>query len=240
MSNASWRPASSSSSRLTPLRSLRRSTARPAMARPCASIGRPASVVSVIANASPCARSASTASSIARALPASSQLPKASTRCGAEAPTMRGIAFDDRLIRRRRPVDQNLRLGLQQRIGAVEVGAQCRDRRHGPQLPGRAARTARPQQHDRGNDGKARGARAMRTSAAISCRSMLREALTTTSRRASTGASSARAGAAATTPMAARIPRCHGRAQPRLVRIVSGMPLCPLLAATAIKPAGRG
>jgi hypothetical protein len=30
-----------------------------------------------------------------------------------------GIAFDRGLIRRRRPVDQNLRLGLQQRVGAV-------------------------------------------------------------------------------------------------------------------------
>ena len=41
LSSRSCRSASASSSRLTPLASLRRSTARPAMARPWASIGRP-------------------------------------------------------------------------------------------------------------------------------------------------------------------------------------------------------
>ena len=62
------RPISSASSRLTPLTSLSRRIARPPTTWPSASIGRPASVVSVIENFSPRSRNAATALSIACAV----------------------------------------------------------------------------------------------------------------------------------------------------------------------------
>ena len=65
-----------------PLTSRRRSTARPATARPSASSGRPALVVSVITKPRPSPRSVSTARSIRCAAAGSSQAPKASTRSG--------------------------------------------------------------------------------------------------------------------------------------------------------------
>ena len=58
-------------------------------------------------------------------------------RC-AGSPSMR------RLVRRRRPVHHDLRLRQQQRVGAVELGAQCRDLvATGPQLPGAPRARAR-------------------------------------------------------------------------------------------------
>ena len=68
-----------------PLTSRSRSTARPPITRPSASMAWPASVISCMVKLSPSARSASTARSIACALSGSSQVPNASTRCGAAA-----------------------------------------------------------------------------------------------------------------------------------------------------------
>ena len=85
LTSFSWRALISASSRLRPLASRSRSTARPPMARPSASTARPASVISCIEKPSPSARSASTACSIACALSGSSHEPNASARCGTEA-----------------------------------------------------------------------------------------------------------------------------------------------------------
>ena len=64
------------------------------------------------------------------------------------------------------------------------------------------------------------------TSTAISCRSMLSWALTTSSCSARTGFCSALAGRGKIEPtMAVKNPRRHGCAQLPLIRIVSGMPL---------------
>jgi len=70
-----------------PLTSRRRSTARPATARPSASSGRPALVVSVITKPRPSLRSVSTACCMRCAAAGSSQAPKASTRSGTEPDT---------------------------------------------------------------------------------------------------------------------------------------------------------
>jgi hypothetical protein len=84
LASFSWRALSSASSRLSPLASRSRSTARPPMARPSASMTRPASVISCMEKLSPSARSASTACSMACALSGSSHDPNASTRCGTD------------------------------------------------------------------------------------------------------------------------------------------------------------
>ncbi len=68
-----------------PVTSRSRSTARPPITRPSASMAWPASVISCMAKLSPLARSASVARSIACALSGSSQEPNASTRCFAAA-----------------------------------------------------------------------------------------------------------------------------------------------------------
>ena len=70
-----------------------------------------------------------------------------------------GIAFDGRLIGRRRPVHHHLRLGQQQRVGAVEFGAQRGDLVVRRSFQARRA-GARAQQHDRGDHGKQQQARA--------------------------------------------------------------------------------
>ena len=124
----SWRAARSMSSLSMPLTSRRRSTARPATARPSASSGRPALVVSVITKPRPSLRSVSTACCMRCAAAGSSQAPKASTRSGTEPDTtMAGIAEDFRLVAARRPGHQHLRLRQQQRLEPVDFGAQ----RHG-------------------------------------------------------------------------------------------------------------
>ena len=65
---------------------------------------------------------------MACALSGSSQVPKASTRCGASAlVTSVGVAEDLGLVVGRRPGDQDLRLGQQQRVDAVELGAERHD-----------------------------------------------------------------------------------------------------------------
>ena len=83
----SWRAARSISSHSMPLTSRRRSTARPATARPSASSGRPALVVSVMTKPRPSRRKVSTACSMRCAAAGSSQAPKASTRSGSEPDT---------------------------------------------------------------------------------------------------------------------------------------------------------
>ncbi len=210
VSNASCRPARSRSSRLTPLASFSRNTARPAMARPCASIGRPDSVVNAIENASPRARSASTACSIAVARAASSQLPKASTRRGAETPTTAGSPS---------------------MLGSSEAGSQstitCGSESSKALARSRPARSAaissRDEVSSRAHPARARNSRIAVTTAnirsptrstrtATSWRSMLRDAPSTSSCSASVGGPSARAGNGASTPMASGNPLRHGRA----------------------------
>ena len=70
---------------MAPLVSLRRRTARLPTARPSASMWRPVSVVSAMANPAPRERKSAIALSIARALSGSSQVPKASARRGTGA-----------------------------------------------------------------------------------------------------------------------------------------------------------
>ena len=64
-----------------------------------------------------------------------------------------GIAVDVGLVGARRPIHHHLRLGKQQRIGAVEIAAQRRDLVARGRLQPRPAR-ARAHQHDRGDDGE--------------------------------------------------------------------------------------
>ena len=68
-----------------PVTSRSRSTARPPITRPSASMAWPASVINGMVKLSPLTRSASVARSIACALSGSSQVPNASTRCFAAA-----------------------------------------------------------------------------------------------------------------------------------------------------------
>ncbi len=98
------------------------------MARPSASMARPASVINCIEKPSPSARSASTACSMACALSGSSQEPNASTRCGMRcAGHQRGVAENVRLVVGRRPRHQNLRLRHQQRVEAIALGLERHD-----------------------------------------------------------------------------------------------------------------
>ena len=64
-----------------------------------------------------------------------------------------GIAVDAGLIGACRPIHHHLRLGKQQRIGAVEIAAQRGDLVARGRLQPRPAR-ARAYQHDRGDDGE--------------------------------------------------------------------------------------
>ena len=132
-----------------PLTSRSRSTARPPMARPSASTGRPASVVSVMREAVGLRRAARRPRAPSRcALSGSSQVPKASTRCGGRAGhDSVGVAEDVRLVGGRRPRHQHLRLRHQQRLEPVALGLQRR------RLVARDAlrlrpRCARAHQHD--------------------------------------------------------------------------------------------
>ena len=209
-----------------------RSTARPAMARPCASIGRPASVVKLIEKASPRVRSASTACSMALALPAGSQLPKASTRCGAETPTTAGSPS---------------------MLGSSDAGGQstitCGSEASRALARSSSARSVAISSCDdassRADRARVRTSRIAVTTAnsksptsstntAISWRSMLREAPTTSSCSASAGLSAARAGPAANGANSYRKsaePRTRrAPAPPDRVRHAPS----PLLAATAI------
>ncbi len=88
LNNLSWRPARSSSSCSMPLTSRNRRTARPAMARPSASIGRPERLVKASTKPRPSRRKVSTACSIRCAAIGSSQVPKASTRSGGPSDTI--------------------------------------------------------------------------------------------------------------------------------------------------------
>ena len=124
----SWRAARSISSLSMPLTSRSRSTARPPTARPSASSGRPALVVSVITKPRPSLRSVSTACCMRCAAAGSSQAPKASTRSGTEPGTTMPVSPKiSGSSAARRPGHQHLRLRQQQRLEPVDFGAQ----RHG-------------------------------------------------------------------------------------------------------------
>ena len=124
----SWRALSSASSRLSPLTSRSRSTARPPIARPSASIARPASVISGMEKGF-----AVRAQRIDRALhglrlvglePGAEREHALRQRGGGD---QRGVAEDVRLVAGRRPGHQDLRLRQQQRVDAVAFGAQRDD-----------------------------------------------------------------------------------------------------------------
>ena len=194
-----------------PLASLRRSTARPPMARPCASIGWPDSVVSVIEKASPRARKASTARSIALALPASSQLPKASTRREANTPT---VAGSPSMAGSSEPAGQSTMICGSDNSSALARSSSSRSLAISlcDQLSKRAARA-----RVRTSIIAVTTANKMtpKTTArkAISCWSILSCALKTSSCRASAGCSAAPAGRAEMAMLAARNPPipCNSR-----------------------------
>ncbi len=64
-----------------------------------------------------------------------------------------GIAVDRRLVGARRPIHHDLRLGQNERVGAIDFVAQPRDLVARPGLQSRRAH-ARAHQHDRGHDGE--------------------------------------------------------------------------------------
>ena len=141
----------------------------------------------------------------------------------------RRIAFDGRLVGRRRPIDHDLRLRQQQRIGAVEIAAQRRDlvmrRSFQPRQP-----PARAQQQDRGDDREQQkpGEQDERRDfvPVDAARSALDEFV-----QGKLGGCRLGRRRAIRSPMHdsrnghERIRPDHGRAQPPLLRIVSGMPL---------------
>ena len=128
------------------------------MTWPSASTMRPARVVSVMPKLTPRARKASTECSISRAISGSSQVRKASSAGGRFATGhRRRIADDLGRLCCRRPGHQNLRLGQQQPVSAVDGGFGgdgfiTRRRLH------RAEPRARAHQQDRGDDGEAEDA----------------------------------------------------------------------------------
>ena len=129
--------------------------ARPPTTWPSASIGRPASVVSVIANFSPRSRSAVTAVSIACAASGSSQSAEgehAVRRLGVRHQA--DVADDLRLVVAGGPGHQDLRLRAQQRIDAVDLGAAGDDLVARIGL-GDGEPLARAHQHDRRHHGEA-------------------------------------------------------------------------------------